>query len=185
MRRSRQYNYCVYFALIQQLVLFGGANGDEGAAEAQIQRQGQIPAERKAKTRLKTKRRKSIRRKAKSASTRPKRGTGTKTSARRKASARLKATAELGPGATRARRLAAPAAVPAPAPGPLDPLMQIAANSPIAKYSWLPNRGVAPSGYIKGMALVYARVYCKFKAGDAAAVDMSCRGMRRSSPGPA
>jgi hypothetical protein len=107
------------------------------------------PRKRKAKTRLKMKRRKSV--------------------GRKKPSARLKAAAGLRPRATRARTLAAPV----PAPGPLDPIMQIAANSPIAKYSWLPNRGVAPSGYIKGMALVYARVYCKFKAGDAAAVEMA------------
>jgi hypothetical protein len=35
------------------------------------------------------------------------------------------------------------------------------------------NRGIAPAGYIKGMALVYARVYVKLKAGEAAALDMA------------
>jgi hypothetical protein len=35
------------------------------------------------------------------------------------------------------------------------------------------DRGKAPAGYIKGMALAYGRVYCKFKAGDAAALDMA------------
>ena len=61
---------------------------------------------------------------------------------------------------------------PAAAPGPLDEIIQIAAQSAIAGYKWK-NRGVAPRGYIKGMALVYARVYCKLKAGDAAAVEMA------------
>jgi hypothetical protein len=61
----------------------------------------------------------------------------------------------------------------APPPGTIDQIKQIAANSKIARYYWLPNRGVAPPGYIKGMALVYARIYCKFKAGNAAAIEMS------------
>jgi len=56
--------------------------------------------------------------------------------------------------------------------GGLDQIVQIAANSDIARYNW-PDRGRAPLGYIKGMALVYARVYCKLKAGDAAAVEMA------------
>jgi hypothetical protein len=47
----------------------------------------------------------------------------------------------------------------------LEKILQIADNSAIARYRWL-NRGVAPKGYIKGMALVYAKVYCKLKAGD-------------------
>lgn|GEM_PF-1449211 len=58
------------------------------------------------------------------------------------------------------------------AAGPLDQILQTAAQSAIARYFWH-DRGVAPRGYIKGMALVYARVYCKFKAGDAAAVEMA------------
>jgi hypothetical protein len=62
--------------------------------------------------------------------------------------------------------------IPAAAPGPLDEIIQIAAQSAIAGYKWK-NRGVAPRGYIKGMALVYARVYCKLKAGDAAAAEMA------------
>src|SRR2546422_446301 len=54
----------------------------------------------------------------------------------------------------------------------IDQIVQIAAGSTIAHYDWL-NRGVAPAGYIKGMAVVYARVYCKLKAGDAAATEMA------------
>jgi len=65
------------------------------------------------------------------------------------------------------------AAVAAPtATGPLDPIIRIASGSAIAGYSWK-NRGVAPIGYIKGMALAYGRVYCKFKAGDPCAAEMA------------
>jgi hypothetical protein len=55
---------------------------------------------------------------------------------------------------------------------PFDPITEIAADSRIARHHW-PDRGVAPIGYTKGMALVYARVRCKLKAGDAAATDMA------------
>jgi len=51
-------------------------------------------------------------------------------------------------------------------------ITQIAGASDIARYSWQ-DRGIAPAGYIKGMALVYARVYSKLKAGDAAALEMA------------
>jgi hypothetical protein len=54
----------------------------------------------------------------------------------------------------------------------LQSILSIAANSNIARYHWR-DRGVAPAGYIKGMALVYARVYCKLKDGDAAAREMA------------
>jgi N-acetyl-anhydromuramyl-L-alanine amidase AmpD len=53
-----------------------------------------------------------------------------------------------------------------------DAVTQIAASSDIARYPWR-DRGAAPAGYIKGMALVYARVYSKLKAGDAAALEMA------------
>jgi hypothetical protein len=56
--------------------------------------------------------------------------------------------------------------------GPIAAIARIAAQSAIIRYSWQ-DRGVAPGGYIKGMALVYARVYLKLKAGDAAALDMA------------
>jgi hypothetical protein len=60
----------------------------------------------------------------------------------------------------------------ATAAGPIDTITGIAAASAIAHFSW-PQRGVAPIGYIKGMALVFARVLCKLNAGDAAAVEMA------------
>ncbi len=55
---------------------------------------------------------------------------------------------------------------------PLDQITSIAATSDIARHNWT-GRGVAPAGYIKGMAVVYARVFCKLKAGDPAAVEMA------------
>src|SRR4051794_22968007 len=55
---------------------------------------------------------------------------------------------------------------------PFDPITKIAAKSRIATHDWK-NRDLAPMGYTKGMALVYARVLCKLKAGDAAATDMA------------
>ena len=64
-----------------------------------------------------------------------------------------------------------PAPPPTPA-GPLDPILQMAAGSQIAGYAWK-DRGAAPIGYTKGLVLVYGRVYCKFKAGDACAADMA------------
>lgn len=54
----------------------------------------------------------------------------------------------------------------------LEKILQIADNSAIARYRWL-NRGVAPKGYIKGMAVVYAIVYCKLKAGNPFAKEMA------------
>src|SRR5690349_14302576 len=39
-------------------------------------------------------------------------------------------------------------------------LCNIASNSAIAPYHWA-NRGRAPAGYIKGMAVSYAKVYCE------------------------
>lgn len=62
--------------------------------------------------------------------------------------------------------------IPAVVPGPLDEILQIAGQSALAGYKWK-NRGVAPRGYIKGMALAYARVYCKLKANGAAAIEMA------------
>lgn len=61
-----------------------------------------------------------------------------------------------------------------PVPGglPFDQITQLAGASALAGFAWK-DRGKAPAGYIKGMALVYGRVYCKFKAGDAAALDMA------------
>jgi hypothetical protein len=54
-------------------------------------------------------------------------------------------------------------------------ITDLAAGSAAARFAWSvgPGREVAPIGYIKGMALVFAKVYCKFKAGDAAASEMA------------
>lgn len=54
----------------------------------------------------------------------------------------------------------------------LDRITEIAARSKIASYYWI-GRGPAPFGYVKGMALVYARVYCKLKAADSAVTLMA------------
>ncbi len=54
----------------------------------------------------------------------------------------------------------------------LQQIMQAAAQSKIATHRWK-DRGKAPIGYLKGMALVYARVYKKLLDGDAAALEMA------------
>lgn len=54
----------------------------------------------------------------------------------------------------------------------LDPILQVAAGSAIAGYAWK-NRGVAPIGYIKGMALSYARAYCRLNAADPCTLEMA------------
>ena len=69
--------------------------------------------------------------------------------------------------------VSAAAVPPAAAPSdPIEQILKIAAASDIARFKW-ENRGRAPAGYIKGMALAYARVHCKLKAGDAAATEMA------------
>src|SRR5262245_6706649 len=64
------------------------------------------------------------------------------------------------------------AAPVAAAEGPVATITGIAARSAIARFNW-PGRGVAPIGYIKGMAVVFARMLCKLRAGDDAAVEMA------------
>ncbi|MFO1430569.1 MAG: SH3 domain-containing protein [Candidatus Competibacteraceae bacterium] len=56
--------------------------------------------------------------------------------------------------------------------GSLDQIIQIANSSAIATYYWN-ERGYAPRGYIKGMALVFARVYCKLLGDNPYAVEMA------------
>jgi uncharacterized protein (TIGR02594 family) len=51
-------------------------------------------------------------------------------------------------------------------------IVQLAGNSDLASHSWS-GRGVAPLGYIKGMAVAYANVYAKWKKGDTAAAVMA------------
>jgi hypothetical protein len=60
--------------------------------------------------------------------------------------------------------------------GVIDQITALAAQSKIANFRWKDDSGnasKAPLGYIKGMAVVYARVYCKLKAGDPAALEMA------------
>jgi hypothetical protein len=54
----------------------------------------------------------------------------------------------------------------------LDLITDAAANSAIARYNWR-NRGRAPIGYIKGMAVAYARVFCRYQGGNPAARAMA------------
>jgi hypothetical protein len=54
----------------------------------------------------------------------------------------------------------------------LGEIIQIAATSAIATFDW-PGRGLAPRGFIKGMALTFGRVYCKLKAGSPFAIEMA------------
>lgn len=56
--------------------------------------------------------------------------------------------------------------------GPIvDQITTIAAASTCANYSWK-NRGKAPKGYMKGMALTYARSFCRFKTTKDAPTDL-------------
>ena len=56
----------------------------------------------------------------------------------------------------------------------VDAITKIAARSAMAWVSWpMAGRGVAPLGYSKGMAVVFARVYRKLKVDDAAAIEMA------------
>jgi hypothetical protein len=54
----------------------------------------------------------------------------------------------------------------------IDEICDIAMDSAIASYSWK-DRGVAPPGYIKGMAVGYSTVLRKYLAGDPAAIEMA------------
>lgn len=54
----------------------------------------------------------------------------------------------------------------------IDQIKQIAANSSCSSYSWK-DRGRAPSGYIKGMALTYGRSLCRAKADSSAGLLLS------------
>ena len=54
----------------------------------------------------------------------------------------------------------------------VNKIVQLAAASDLARYSW-GGRGAAPPGYIKGMAVAYANVYAKWKKGDSAAAVMA------------
>lgn len=47
-------------------------------------------------------------------------------------------------------------------------VVSMAGSSACAKYSWRYNQGVAPRGFPKGVALSYARSYCKLNTADSA-----------------
>ena len=51
-------------------------------------------------------------------------------------------------------------------------ICEVAANSTIASYSWK-ERGQAPIGYTKGMALMFARSYCRLMNNEDYAIEMS------------
>jgi Putative peptidoglycan binding domain len=54
-----------------------------------------------------------------------------------------------------------------------EQIMELAANSEIARYRWGGNRGVAPLGYTKGMALAFANTLTRYRQGDSSAVLMA------------
>jgi len=56
----------------------------------------------------------------------------------------------------------------------LEQITRMVSVHPAAHYVYGHNQGKAPLGYMKGMALTYGRVLCKFNAGDPATV-WSCR----------
>jgi hypothetical protein len=55
---------------------------------------------------------------------------------------------------------------------PIAEIVQIAANSALARVNWN-DRGRAPLGYIKGMAVMFAVALRKLALGDPAALEMS------------
>jgi hypothetical protein len=57
-------------------------------------------------------------------------------------------------------------------PDTINAIAALAASSPIARYRWR-QRGIAPAGYIKGMAVTFALVCQKWRAGDSAALAMA------------
>ena len=57
-------------------------------------------------------------------------------------------------------------------PDEISDIMQLAGNSAIARYSWK-DRGVAPLGFTKGMAVMYAQCVRKLGANDSAVLAMS------------
>jgi hypothetical protein len=72
----------------------------------------------------------------------------------------------------RRTRASSAMATAAPADAILGQITGLAGSSAAAQYPWK-DRGRAPLGYTKGMAVAFARVYCKLRAGDAAAQDMA------------
>jgi hypothetical protein len=50
----------------------------------------------------------------------------------------------------------------------IEQIVKLAADADIGRFDW-PQRGVAPRGYIKGMAVTFGQAYAKWRAGDSAA----------------
>jgi hypothetical protein len=108
------------------------------------------------KPKSKSKARSTSKPKSKSAvASRPKSATRSKVRSKPKTHARTTAAA-LGTGSTA-----------------IDTIVGIAARSALARFNWKHRRGIAPLGYVKGMAVVFARVLCKLKDGDPAAMEMA------------
>jgi peptidoglycan hydrolase-like protein with peptidoglycan-binding domain len=53
----------------------------------------------------------------------------------------------------------------------IDAITRLAASSPIASYSWK-DRGRAPAGYTKGIAVAYGMCFLKYLAADSSALEM-------------
>jgi hypothetical protein len=62
----------------------------------------------------------------------------------------------------------------------VDRICHLAAASDLAFYKWK-NRGRAPLGYIKGMAVVFGLVYAKLKTSDPAATAMAAASISKNS----
>jgi hypothetical protein len=60
--------------------------------------------------------------------------------------------------------LEAPPAASSDDASQIQPILDFVAQSPFRKFKWSLGQGVMPIGYMKGMALAYARVYCKLLA---------------------
>jgi hypothetical protein len=54
----------------------------------------------------------------------------------------------------------------------LQAITALCEKSAIVSYEWR-DRGEAPAGYLKGMAVMFGRCYCKLKKGDEVALDMA------------
>jgi Putative peptidoglycan binding domain len=54
----------------------------------------------------------------------------------------------------------------------IDSICEVADKSKIASYNWK-DRGTAPTGYTRGMAIAWSTVYRKYLAGDTAALEMA------------
>jgi hypothetical protein len=68
---------------------------------------------------------------------------------------------------------AAPGKVGTLTQGVIDQIVALARNSALARTSFPRGQGVAPIGYINGVAVTFARVYLKLKAQDSAALAMT------------